>query len=276
MVHFTSWKKGSHDLSRSNCVFETITAVSMQLSFLTEWWTKNMVLYPCHWSCLSAPWSVMLSGIGKEHKEFIGKLPTQSWQWTDVLFGTSSTTTMMLVRPHPAVLQLCTICQSHLALQIRIHSYWIPGTQYEISTNRGWINHSCYRKASDPTGGVPNTCHGHQSGWSAFWQSYSSWWFDLRSDAWEAWDWTHWLNHPDWKQLYAWRTAFRDAREQKGLQLWRWLNWSVQWHRHHQRATMYHDSTTKVWSGNQWRQIVWGRGWRWCRCRWGSVSIASW
>jgi len=90
----------------------------------------RMVIYPRHWLCLPAPGCAMHSWSGKSSKMFLRKIPSQSWQWTDLMARTTSTTRATVVRPDPAALQHATSCYFRLALQTCIYSWWIPWIHY--------------------------------------------------------------------------------------------------------------------------------------------------
>jgi len=134
-----SWRKQSRGVSTSNFIIRQITAVSMLMDCIIPWLPTRTVIYPHHWSWLPAPYYTMLSWSGKRTNVFLRKLPSRSWQRTDLIARTTSTTRTTVVRTHPAALQQVASCQPHLALQPRIHSWWIPGIHYRWATNRGCI-----------------------------------------------------------------------------------------------------------------------------------------
>ena len=138
-VHFTSWHKQSRFLSTSNFIIGRISAVSMLMDCIIPWLTTRTIIYPRHWSCLPAPRCTMLSWSSKRPKVFIWKLPRQSWKRKDLIPQSTSIIRMTVVRMHPAVLHWVTSFQPRLALETRIHSWWIPGKQYRRATNRGCI-----------------------------------------------------------------------------------------------------------------------------------------
>jgi len=88
-----------------------------------SWWIllfhdpmTRTVIYPRHWSCSPALRCAMLSWSGKRTKAFIQKLPSQSWQRTDLIARTTSMIRMTVVRTHPAALQQVPSCQPRLVL----------------------------------------------------------------------------------------------------------------------------------------------------------------
>jgi len=82
--------------------------------------------------------------------------------------------------------------------------------------------------------------------------------------------------HRDGQQMQERRTAFQDARGQRGLPWGRWRKRQSRCHGRRQLATTAHDWTREVLPGNQWSWCVWGGQWRWCGCEWGGRRIASW
>ena len=82
----------------------------------------NVIHIPHHSSGLPAPHCAMLSWSGKRTKVFIRKRPRPSRKRTDLIARTTSTARIMVVRMHPAALQLVRSHLPRLVLQTRIYS----------------------------------------------------------------------------------------------------------------------------------------------------------
>jgi len=93
-----------------NFIIGRITTVSMLIHIIIPWLMTRTVIYRRPWSSLAALHCATLPWCGNRTKVFIRKLPSQSWNQTDLIARTTSTTRLTVVRSHPTEMQWIVSC----------------------------------------------------------------------------------------------------------------------------------------------------------------------